>query len=58
MTYRAPSIDHGYFISQKGKIVDNAKTYEDAMSKGKALKRGNPQLRVDIQYDGIAIELN
>lgn len=52
-----PSIDDGYFILYKARIVDKAKTYEEAMTKGKALKRSDPQSRVEIQYDGIAMEL-
>ena len=57
MDIERPSIDDGYLIFHKAQIVERAKTYEEAMTKGKALKRGDPQSRVEIQYDGIAIEL-
>jgi hypothetical protein len=57
MNSEQPSIDDGYLILHRTEVVDKAKSYEEAMTKGKALKRSDPGSRVEIRYDGIAIEL-
>jgi hypothetical protein len=51
------SINDGYFIIQDAHLVEKAMTYDDAMKKGKALKRGTPQSKVEIIFDGIAAEI-
>jgi hypothetical protein len=50
-------IDDGYFIIQNAHLIDKATTYEEAIKKGKALKRSAPQSKVEVIFDGIAAEI-
>jgi hypothetical protein len=52
------SINDGYFIIQNAHLIDKATiTYDEAIKKGKAIKRGAPQSKVEIIFDGIAAEI-
>ena len=48
MNNEQPSITH---------LTDKAPTYDEAMKRGKAVKRGAPQSKVEIIFDGIAAEI-
>jgi hypothetical protein len=50
-------IDDGYFIVQNERLIDKAKTYDEAMKKGKAVKHSTPQSKVEIVFDGIGMEI-
>ena len=50
-------IDDGYFIVQNERLLDKAKTYDEAMKKGKAVKHSTPQSKVEIVFDGIGMEI-
>lgn len=51
------SIQDGYFIVQNAQLIDKATTYDEAIKKGKAVKRSAPQSKVEISFDGIAAEI-
>jgi hypothetical protein len=51
------SINDGYFIIQDAHLVEKATSYDEAIEKGKAIKRGTPQSKVEIIFDGIAAEI-
>jgi hypothetical protein len=56
-TMESQMIDDGYFILQNERLIDKAKTYDEAMKKGKAIKHSSPQSKVEIIYDGIGMEI-
>ena len=51
------SQDGDYLISQDKRRVDKALTYDEAITKAKAVKRRHPESRVEIQYSGITVEI-
>jgi hypothetical protein len=51
------SVNDGYFIIQDAHLVEKATSYDEAIEKGKAIKRGTPQSKVEIIFDGIAAEI-
>jgi hypothetical protein len=57
MDIEQPSIDDGYFVIQDAHLIDKATTYDEAIRKGKALKRTAPQSKVEVIFDGIAAEM-
>jgi hypothetical protein len=46
-----------YYIIQNAHLIEKATTYDEAIKKGKALKRNAPQSKVEIIFDGIAAEI-
>ena len=52
------SINDGYFIIQDAHLVEKATTYDEAIEKGKAIKRGTPQSKVEILFDGITVTVH
>ena len=46
-----------YYIIQNAHLIEKATTYDEAIKKGKALKRSAPQSKVEIIFDGIAAEI-
>ena len=57
MDNEQPTINDGYFIIQDAHLIDKATIYDEAIKKGKAIKRGAPQSKVEIIFDGIAAEI-
>ena len=57
MSAEQPTINDGYFIVQNANLIDKATTYDDAIKKGKSIKRSAPQSKVEIIFDGIAAEI-
>ena len=57
MDNEQPSFNDGYFIIQDAHLIDKAKTYDEAIKKGKALRRSAPRSKVEIIFDGIAAEI-
>jgi len=57
MASERPSVDDGYLIKQDAQVVDRVTTYDEAIKRGKAIKRRTPGSKVEIMLDGIAAEI-
>ena len=47
----------GYIIWQDERLIETAQTYDEATRKGKVVKRRHPKAKVEIQYNGVTVEL-
>ena len=52
-----PGRGEEYIILQDRRLIEKARTYDDATRKGKVVKRRHPEAKVEIQYSGITAEL-
>ena len=52
-----PGRGEEYIILQDRRLIEKARTYDDATRKGKVVKRRHPEAKVEIQYGGITAEL-
>jgi hypothetical protein len=46
-----------YFIWQDQRLLEKARTYDEATRKGKVIKLRHPETKVEIQYSGVTVEL-
>jgi len=46
-----------YIILRDEGLIERARTYDEAIKKGKGIKRGHPEAKVEIQYSGVTVEL-
>jgi hypothetical protein len=46
-----------YIIWQDQRLLETARTYDEATRKGKGLKLRHPEAKVEIQYSGVTVEL-
>ena len=46
-----------YIILQDRRLIEKARTYDEATRKGKVVKRRHPKAKVEIQYSGVTVEL-
>jgi len=47
-----------YLISQDKRPIATARTYDEATTKARDVKRRHPESRVEIQYSGITVEID
>jgi len=52
-----PGRGEEYIILQDRRLIEKARTYDEATRKGKVVKRRHPLAKVEIQYSGITAEL-
>ena len=52
-----PGRGEEYIILQDRRLIEKARTYDEATRKGKVVKRRHPEAKVEIQYGGITAEL-
>ncbi len=52
-----PGRGEEYIILQDRRLIEKARTYDDATRKGKVVKRRHPEAKVEIQYGGVTAEL-
>ena len=52
-----PGRGEEYIILQDRRLIEKARTYDEATRKGKVVKRRHPEAKVEIQYSGITAEL-
>ena len=52
-----PGRGEEYIILQDRRLIEKARTYDDATRKGKVVKRRHPKAKVEIQYCGVTVEL-
>jgi hypothetical protein len=46
-----------YMIWQDRRLLEKARTYDEATRKGKGAKLRHPEAKVEIQYSGVTVEL-
>jgi hypothetical protein len=52
-----PGQSEEYMIWQDRRLVEKARTYDEATRKGKGAKLRHPETKVEIQYSGVMVEL-
>jgi hypothetical protein len=52
-----PGGSEGYSIWRDERVIEKAKTYDEATRKGKVVKRRHPEAKVEIQYSSVTVEL-
>jgi hypothetical protein len=52
-----PGRSEEYIIWQDERLLEKARTYDEATRKGKTVKLRHPEAKVEIQYSGVTVEL-